>query len=118
MDFLQKWQQKMLDEVPTNPQQKICKDMSKYIDPWCAPHHIVKDRFMRITGNTAWIKHEMDKYCKEHETKKERTSKVNVDDQVDYFCTLEKDATEKMDRKKIKRWINQLIKLISEEEQE
>jgi len=109
---------KMMDEVPDNPQQKICKEMAKYTDPWCAPTHFESSEFIRITHNTGWIKSEMNKYCRFFRTKKERTAKANVDDKVEFFCSFDKDQNNKMDRKKVKKWVNKLIKLIGEEEKE
>jgi len=108
--------QRMIDEVPANPQQKVCKEMAKYIDPWCAPTHLEKAEFIRVTSNTGWIKSEMNRYCRNFKTKKERSAKANLDDQVEFFCSFDKDESDKMDRKKIKKWVNKLIKLITEDE--
>jgi len=106
----------LIDKVPDNPQQKVCKEMAKYIDPWCAPTHLEKTDFLRITSNTGWIKSEMNKYCRNFKTKKERSAKANLDDQVEFFCSFDKDQSNKMDRKKVKKWVNKLIKLITEDE--
>ena len=110
--FVESMMNNMIDEVPKNPLQRVCKDMAKYMDPVVEPSHIEKNKSMRINSNTCWIKSIMETFCRDYPTKKERTAKLNAE--VEFFCEFDDGKPEKMDRPKIKKWLNRIIKLLDE----
>lgn len=82
--------------------KKLCYEFSKYFTDFMDPNiHYIRSQGRRIahSGNMGWIKQEMDNYC-ENKTKKE--CKENMEEQEDFFYTINKD---KMERKVIRKFL-------------